>query len=81
MRRVNGDRVTYVYADPKGCNCLYVGTQQAYGRYRANQQAQNIADDQEMAAMDYQDAAWNWAAWGPWRGPWGGFGFGPGLGW
>ena len=80
-RRVHGDTVTYVYGDAKGCNCLYVGSQQAYGRYQAQKQARDNADAQQMAAMDYHDAAWNWGAWGPFDGPWGGFGFGPGLGW
>jgi len=27
------DYVTYTYADPLVCNCLYVGSQQAYGAY------------------------------------------------
>ena len=81
VRRVHGDKTAYVYADRKNCDCLYVGTEQAYGAYRRQQQAQNIAADQQFAAMDYNDAAWNWGAWGPWGGPWGGFGFGPGIGW
>ena len=80
LRRVRGDRVNYVYADPTGCNCLYVGTQQAYGRYRRQQQRQNIADENAFAASDYADASWNWGAWGPFDGGLGG-GWGPGFGW
>ena len=73
VKRVKGDVVTYVYADPKACNCLYVGTQQAYGQYRRAMQAKNLVDEQRFAAEDYSDSAWNWGAWGPWGGR---FGFG-----
>lgn len=78
VRRVRGDAVSYVYADPTGCNCLYVGNQQAYGRYQRQQQRQNIADQNALAAAEYSDPAWNWGAWGGF-GP--GFGYGPGFGW
>lgn len=81
VSRVHGDRTNYVYADAKNCNCLYVGSEAAYGQYRRQQQATNIADQQQLAAMDYNDASWNWGAWGPFDGAWGQFGFGPGLGW
>ena len=79
VRRVHGDVVHYVYADPLVCGCLYVGTQQAYGQYVRDRQQQQLADQQQMAAQEYSDAAWNWNAWGPWGpaaiGPWG-----PGVG-
>ena len=83
VMRQNGDTVHYVYADPLVCACLYVGTQQAYNQYKANQLAQHLADEQQMSAQMYSDAAWNWDAWGPWAGPvYPGFGFvyGP-VGW
>jgi len=82
IQRVNGDVVHYVYADPLVCGCLYVGTQQAYNQYKANQLQQNLADEQQMTAQTYSDAAWNWSAWGPWS-PAPGFGFvyGPAFGW
>lgn len=80
-RRVNGDTTMYVYADPKGCNCLYVGDQDAYAAYQRTAQAKEIADQQAAAAADYRDARWNWGAWGPWGPRWGRFGFGPGFGW
>ncbi len=69
---MHGDDVHYVYADPLVCNCLYVGTQQAYGAFKQPEQQQYIGDEQELAASEYNDAAWNWGAWGP------GYGFGPG---
>lgn len=47
VQRVRGDSVTYVYADPLVCDCLYVGSQEAYGRYRQHVQQQNLAGEQE----------------------------------
>jgi len=81
VRRDHGDAVTYVYADPLVCDCLYVGTQQAYGRYQQFIQAQNLADEQEMTAQTYQDTQWNWGGWGPWGGTFGPGYFGPEPGW
>ena len=79
VRRQNGDTVDYVYADPIVCTCLYVGTQQAYNQYKANQLAQHLADEQLLTAETYSDASWNWDAWGSWD-P--GYGFRRGrLGW
>jgi len=48
VMRQNGDRVHYVYADPLVCGCLYVGTQQAYNQYKANELAQHLADEQQL---------------------------------
>jgi len=82
VTRANGNTVHYVYADPLVCGCLYVGTQQAYDQYKRDRMEQRIADEQQMAADTYSDAAWNWGAWGP--GPWApgiGFYYGPGFGW
>jgi hypothetical protein len=78
LRRENGDKVYYVYSDPVVCGCLYVGTQDAYNKFKANEQAKNLADEQQMTAETYQDAQWNWGAWGPWGGY--GFAYGP-YGW
>lgn len=78
VRRVRGDKVNYVFADPTNCNCLYVGDQRAYGRYQRHRQRQAIASQNALAAAEYNDAAWNWGAWGGF-GP--GFGYGPGFGW
>ena len=75
VKREKGDAIQYVYADPLVCRCLYVGSQQAYGQYKRDQQQQHLADEQQLAADSYADAAWNWNAWGPW-GPEYGFGYG-----
>jgi len=63
--RQDGDRVYYVYADPVVCGCLYVGTQQAYNQYKANELAQHLADEQLLTAQTYSDSVWSWEAWGP----------------
>jgi hypothetical protein len=82
VMRQNGDTIHYVYADPLVCGCLYVGTQQAYDQYKANQLQKNLADEQAMSAQMYSDAAWNWESWGPWGPvtPAFGFVYGP-VGW
>jgi hypothetical protein len=80
LRREKGDVVSYVYADPIVCSCLYVGTQQAYSQYLRDRQQKEIADQQQLAAQEYSDASWNWGAWGPW-GPGYGFGYAGGFGW
>ena len=80
VQRIHGDSVHYVYADPLVCNCLYVGSQQAYNQYKRDRQQRQLADEQLMTAQTYQDASWNWGAWGPWN-PGYGFWYGGGLGW
>jgi hypothetical protein len=77
VRHVHGDNVTYVYADPLVCDCLYVGSQQAYGQYQQTLQQKSIADEQELTAQEYADPAWNWGPWGYGFGP----EFGPVYGW
>lgn len=80
--RQNGDTTHYVYADPLVCDCLYVGTQQAYEQYRANALAQNLAAERQLVALTYSDAAWSWGAWGPWEPVDTSFGFAYGpIGW
>jgi hypothetical protein len=69
--RTSGDTTQYIYADPVVCNCLYIGTQQAYGAYRQDVLTKKIADEQQMTAMTYEDG-WDWGGWdwGPWGGGW-----------
>lgn len=75
VQRVHGDDVSYVYADPLVCHCLYVGPQQAYDRYRSFVQAKQLADEQQLTAQLYTNDNWNWNAWGGGFGPGYGFGF------
>lgn len=51
----------FVYADPTICDCLYLGDQAAYDRYRANVFAKNLANEQAMTA---QINEMNWSPWG-----------------
>jgi len=83
VRRVKGDTIHYVYADPLVCSCLYIGTQQAYDQYRSDRLQQQLVNEQQMAAQTYEDATWNWDAWGPWGPGYGPYGFvyGPVVGW
>lgn len=34
VRGIQGTRVTYTYADPLVCHCLYVGSEQDYKKFR-----------------------------------------------
>jgi hypothetical protein len=57
--------VAFVYADPTGCNCVYVGDQQAYQRFQQLAIKQQLAQEQVMTAEMNQDAMMNWGLWGP----------------
>ncbi|PZM08096.1 hypothetical protein CPY51_30335 [Rhizobium tubonense] len=80
LKSVHGDSVTYIYADPVGCKCLYVGSQAAYDQYQFASQQAKVANRNLLAAEIYSDSSWNWGDWGPWRAGYNGLN-GPGLGW
>ena len=65
-RQHNG-QIQYAYADPYSCTCLYVGDEQAYQKYQRLALEQNIAHEQQEAAMLNEDAATQMQAdfWGP----------------
>ena len=68
MPRAMDDRFEYLYADPVVCNCLYIGDQKAYGAYKQEIFARDIANQQQMTAEMYQQP---WGGWGGWDwGPW-----------
>jgi hypothetical protein len=50
LQRVRGETIRYVYADPDVCDCLYVGSQQAYDLYQKQRLARHLADQQRIAA-------------------------------
>lgn len=52
----------FVYADSQHCKCVYVGTEAAYDRYQKLKVDQQIAQNEENAAMDWD----TWGGWGPW---------------
>ena len=57
--------VVYRYADPYGCDCLYVGDQQAYAEYKRLALQKQIADEQLEAAEAEESAAIDWSLWEP----------------
>lgn len=71
MRTTPNGSVSFLYADPTICKCLYYGDETAYATYRQMALAQQLADKRLMAAQMEQDASWNWRAWGPSWGPYG----------
>ena len=52
----------YHYADPYSCDCLYVGDEQAYAKYRTLAQQKQRADERLEAE---EDASMEWDLWGP----------------
>ncbi len=65
LQQTRGGIVSYVYADPLVCACVYVGDQAAFGRYRQEVFQRRLADEQAMTAqMNQMD--WDY---GPWGGP------------
>ena len=63
--RVRDGQVTYFYADPDFCKCLYFGNQQQYARYKQLAIQQQIAQEQIDAAEMNENAAMDWGMWGP----------------
>jgi hypothetical protein len=55
----------YVYADPDGCHCLYIGDEAAYQRFQRLALEKQLADEHLRAAMLEENAAFNWSLWGP----------------
>ena len=55
IQRTKDDQVTYVYADPLVCDCLYVGTQTAYSSYTRYLQQKQLAEERETTAAFYCD--------------------------
>lgn len=60
-------RVTYIFADPVACNCLWIGRPENYAAYQRERIRLRIANDQLAAAQMNESAAmnWNWGPWGP----------------
>ncbi len=61
-----GDKVYYIYADALACQCLYVGSEQAYQRYQQLALKKQIANGKVMAAERYEDSGISWDAWEDW---------------
>ena len=81
VRREKDGKVSYIFADPRVCGCLYVGSEQAYNQYKRDRMQEKVADEQSLAAQQYNDAQWNWGTWGPYDPSYGLY-YGPGvMGW
>jgi len=65
VTRVRDGKLTYFYADPDFCKCLYFGNQEQYGRYKQLAIQQQVAQEQIDAAEMNEDAAMDWGMWGP----------------
>ncbi|HET6306527.1 MAG TPA: hypothetical protein VFG12_05040 [Rhodopila sp.] len=63
VHQMRNGKLLYTYADPTICDCLYVGDQTAYDRYRQEVFQKNIANEQQMTAEMYQNM--DWGVWGP----------------
>jgi uncharacterized protein YceK len=61
-------QIHYAYADPKGCGCLYVGTEKNYQEYQRLAFQRELAEKRLKAAQEYSNAVMTWGTWGPW--PW-----------
>ena len=57
----SGD-VRFLYADPDN-NRLFVGDQSAYQEYNRRAVQQNIATEQEIDAMEFDNAMFDWGGW------------------
>ena len=64
VHQVRNNAVIFTYADPTICDCLYIGNQAAYDRYRQDVFQRDIANEQEMTAQMTQ------MDWGPWGAGW-----------
>ncbi len=65
VSRTRDGKLTYFYADPNFCKCLYYGDAQAYARYQQLAIQRQIAQEQVEAAEMNEDAAMDWGMWGP----------------
>lgn len=65
LPRTKNGAVYFIYADAKGCNCLYVGDQASYDAYQRLAVQREIAVADQEAALDAEESAeMNWGAWG-----------------
>ena len=64
VHQMRNNTMVYIYADPTICDCLYVGGQGAYNRYRAQMSQRGLANQQafteERAALADEFDATQW---------------------
>jgi hypothetical protein len=66
QRYLKDNQFIYVFPDPKGCDCVYVGNQTQYARYRELAIKQEIAEDQLQSQQWYDSRPpyWGYPYWG-----------------
>lgn len=69
VRTVHDGKVIYLFADPRVCDCLYIGDQHAWAKYQREQIRLEVAGERLQAAQMNENAAMNWS-WGPWGPGW-----------
>lgn len=57
--RVVKGKTLYFYADPKGCNCVYVGDETAYQSYQQLGRNRSVPSDKMLMAEMKADNSWN----------------------
>jgi hypothetical protein len=62
VTRVRNGQTVYLYSDPPGCNCVYLGTQQNWNAYQQQRAARQMAKEEVTAAEE--QAEWDFGAWG-----------------
>ena len=62
VTRVRNGQKVYLYSDPSGCNCVYLGMQQNWDAYQQQLAARRMAQE-EISTAESQ-AEWDFGAWG-----------------
>jgi len=57
--------VYYVYADPNGCRCAYVGNEMAFEQYQGLVLKQTISQAKVSVTREDEDSMMSWGSWGP----------------
>lgn len=57
--------VYYVYADPNGCRCAYVGNEMAFEQYQGLVLKQTISQDKVSVTREDENSMMSWGSWGP----------------
>src|SRR6266403_3338755 len=61
VSRIRNGQKVYLYADPSGCNCVYLGSQQNWDAYQQQLAARQMAQEREISAAESQ-AEWDFGA-------------------
>jgi hypothetical protein len=59
------DKTYFVFADPDGCQCLFIGDPWAYQRYQQLALDAKQKEEETLTWVMNQGASMDWGAWGP----------------